>query len=306
MKQLDVKIIENKRVKQGFYRMRLESPYLAKNTRPGQFFEVKCSDTSEPLLRRPLGAHRILKNGIEILYKIVGIGTELLSKRTAGEYLDIIGPLGNGFDIKRTTPVRQSHSRPYTFTGEGGNDERRTAILIAGGIGVAPLVALAEELKKKKNKVVVVIGAKTKSHILCEDEFKSLGCEVRISTEDGSKGHSGLVTDLLRTTSVSSPGLPYRSRLVQAGAGKRTTNNEQRTTIYACGPTAMLKAVAKIAGSRDIPCQVSLEERMACGVGVCLGCPVKIKAKTENRIPNTEYKMICRDGPVFNAEDIAW
>ncbi len=258
MRRLKAKIIEHKKVAQGFYKMRLASGFLAKNSTPGQFVEIKCSEGGEVLLRRPLGVHRILNGGIEVLYEVVGKGTELLSRKRPGDSVDVIGPLGNGFFIKRTT-----------------NDERRTTILIAGGVGVAPLVALAEELRKKKAVVTVIIGAKTKEHILCESNFKKMGCEVKVSTEDGSKGHKGLATDLLLLT------MDY-----------------QLFTIYACGPTAMLKSVAKIAETNRIPCQVSLEERMACGVGVCLGCPVKVKSGG--------YKMVCKDGPVFDAKEIVW
>lgn len=288
MKKLIAKIAENKMVAQGFYRMRIESAYLAKNARPGQFVEIKCSDGNEPLLRRPLGVHRIRENGIELLYEVVGKGTQLLSKKKSGDTVDIIGPLGNGFDLSRTT-----------------HDALRTTIIVAGGIGVAPLVALAEELVHSPQstvhgkKVHVLIGARTKSHILCEAEFKKMGCRVVIATEDGSKGFKGLATDLLRTA-----------------------HDALRTTIYACGPAAMLKTVAKIAGVKRIPCQVSIEERMACGIGVCLGCPVKIKpisvpdgAYSMRYLPSGtgmaastkyEYKMVCKDGPVFNAEEIAW
>jgi dihydroorotate dehydrogenase electron transfer subunit len=279
MKQLKVKIEENKKIGRDFYRMRVESVYLAKNSKPGQFVEVKCSDGLDPLLRRPLGVHRISNNGIEILYEVVGKGTKLLSLKKKGGMLDLIGPLGNGFFVQRTA---------YSV--------QRTAVLVAGGIGAAPLVALAENLKKNKYNVVVMIGAKTKAHILCEDEFKALDCPVSVATEDGSKGENGLVTDLLRST-----------------------HNAVRGTIYACGPTAMLKAVAKIAEMKQMPCQVSMEERMACGVGVCLGCPVKVnrfaglpisRLKQANRQTGKQanyiYKMVCKDGPVFNAEDIAW
>ncbi len=271
MKQLIACIIENKRIAKDFYKMRLESPYLAKNMKPGQFLEVRCSDGIEPLLRRPFSVHRILKNGVEILYEIVGKGTELLSQKKTGEDLDIIGPLGNGF----TTPYTL-HPTPYT-------------LLIAGGIGVAPLVALAEELVKKKERVDVIIGAKTRGHVLCEAEFKSLGCSVNVATEDGSKGKRGLATELLSKL-LTTPTGPI------GPLGRR--HNSKLTTIYACGPNAMLKAVAKIARAKNAPCQVSLEERMACGVGVCLGCPVKVKTN--------EYKMVCKDGPVFNAEEILW
>lgn len=252
MKQLKVKILVNDKVSGSFYRMKLASSYLAKTAKPGQFVEIRCTAGADPLLRRPLGVHRIMKSGIEVLYQVVGKGTELLSAQKAGRELDIIGPLGNGFDLNAL----------------------RSAILIAGGIGVAPLLALAEELGGAH----VMIGAKTKSHVLCENEFKRLGCTVLVATEDGSRGCKGLATDLLRTALQSRDSKP--------------------PIVYACGPMGMLKAVAVIARSYRINCQVSLEERMACGVGVCLGCPVKVRSG--------DYKMVCKDGPVFNAEDIAW
>lgn len=267
MRQLNAKILENKKVVKDFYKIRIESSYLGKFIKPGQFIEVRCSDSINTFLRRPFSAHRILKGGIEILYEIIGKGTEELSQRKAGEALDVIGPLGSGFNIERTAYSAQ-----------------RTAILVAGGMGVAPLVALAEAIVHRtsyivhREKVYVFIGAKRDGHILCEQEFKSLGCEVMVVTEDGSQGEKGLVTDLLKSL--------------------RSTNDERRTTIYACGPNEMLKEVARIAQARRIHCQVSLEERMACGVGACLGCPVKVRGG--------EYKMVCKDGPIFDSEEIAW
>jgi len=274
VKLINAKILANERVGEDFRRMRLAAPYLAGSAKPGQFVEMRCTKGTDPLLRRPLGCHRITRGGIDVLYEIVGRGTELLAQKKAGESLDLIGPLGNGF-------------APETAG---------AAILVAGGIGVAPLVALAEGLAQsakrmahsgKRNNIHVIIGAKTKNHILCEDEFKKLGCSVKVSTEDGSKGHKGLATellpDLLRDT------IPTR----------HAPRAMRYATIYACGPAGMLKAVAGIARSHKVPCQVSLEERMACGVGVCLGCPVKMKA-------SGEYKMVCKDGPVFNSEEILW
>ena len=268
MKQLNVKIIENKRIAQGFYKMRLGSAYLAKNSKPGQFVEIKCSEDGEVLLRRPLGVHRILNGGIEVLYEVIGKGTALLSKRKAGEVLDVIGPLGNGFILPRIT-----------------DHERRTTVLIAGGMGVAPLVALAEALVHGQQSTVHVkriyalLGACKKEHLLCEDDFKKIGCEVLVSTEDGSRGKRGLATELLKYL-LSAKRYPLNA------------------TIYACGPAAMLKTIAKIAEAKRIPCQVSMEERMACGVGACLGCPVKVRSGG--------YKMVCKDGPVFDAKEIAW
>lgn len=252
MKQIKVKILSNDRVNGSFYRLKLASGYLAKSAKPGQFIEILCAEGIDPLLRRPLGVHKTTKSGIEVLYEVVGRGTELLSRQKVGCRLDIIGPLGSGFNIT----------------------ESKSAILVAGGIGVAPLVALAEGLGEAH----VIIGARTKSHVLCENEFKLAGCTVAVATEDGSKGFKGLATDLLKDA------LKLSDYKVSA--------------IYACGPAGMLKAVAKIAANHRVQCQVSLEERMACGVGVCLGCPVKVISG--------EYKMVCKDGPVFDAEDIAW
>jgi dihydroorotate dehydrogenase electron transfer subunit len=272
MKQLKVKILANDKVSNSFYKMKLASNYLAKSAKPGQFIEVRCTAGVDPLLRRPLGVHRITKSGIEVLYEIVGKGTELLSAQKAGRELDIIGPLGNGFGIRHT------------------KYDVRTTILVAGGIGVAPLVALAEELGNAH----VIIGARTKSHVLCENEFKRLGCTVSVATEDGSKGHKGLATDLLKDALAARK----NTQIYPAPEAPDDRAFQRNAQIYACGPTGMLKAVAQIAASHHIKCQVSLEERMACGVGVCLGCPVKVKSG--------DYRIVCKDGPVFNAEDIAW
>ena len=140
---------------------------------------------------------------------------------------------------------------------------------------------------RKRKKIYVLIGGKTKNHITCENDFKKIGCKVYVSTEDGTKGRKGFVTDLLKT---------YLSAI----------RYPLSATIYACGPTEMLKAVAQIAKAKQVPCQVLLEEHMACGIGACLGCPVKVKAKYVVRNTNYEYKMVCKDGPVFNAEEVVW
>ena len=134
----------------------------------------------------------------------------------------------------------------------------------------------------KYGNITAIIGACKKSHVLCESDMNKTGAEVMVATEDGSKGRKGLVTDLLS------------SELKKA-------ESKNRVAIYACGPKGMLKAVAGIAAKHDIPCQVSMEEHMACGVGVCLGCPVKVKAGNKY-----EYKMVCKDGPVFDAGEIVW
>jgi dihydroorotate dehydrogenase electron transfer subunit len=260
MRRIDAKILENKKVAPDVWRMTIGSSYLGGNSKPGQFVEIRCACGTEPLLRRAFGVHIIRKGGIGLLYQVVGRGTELLTKKRPGEELDILGPLGNWF-----------------------GQECRAAIMVAGGVGVAPFLALAEDLKRKRRKVTVLLGDVTSRHILCEKELKKIGCNVLIATEDGSKGHRGLVTDLLKSL-------------------LRTTADESRTTIYACGPDAMSKTVANIAATHGIECQVSLGDRMACGVGVCLGCPVKVRSK----ITGYEYKMACKDGPVFDAKEVVW
>ena len=262
-------------------RMRVHAPALAREARPGQFVEVRCSERGETLLRRPFGVHRILRDGIEMLYEVVGKGTTLLALKKAGDEVDIIGPLGNGFSVGSRAGIRRANSE-----GQG----TRVEVLVAGGIGVAPMVALAEKIAasgkgqgaRKKQRTIVLIGARTKSHVVCAGDFKKLGAKVVVTTDDGSLGTKGFVTE------------PLKKALAAAGNGI--------TAVYACGPTPMLKVVAALAREHHVPCQVSLEEHMACGVGVCLGCPVKVRKD----LVETEYKMVCKDGPVFDAEQVVW
>ena len=271
-----VKILRNINVRGSYFKLSFESARFAKYSDPGQFMLIKADSGLEPFLRKPFGFHRVDRNNIEALYEIVGKGTEILSSKKPGDHLDIIGPLGKGFNYR------------------GQRTEDRGQILVAGGIGVAALVFLAEELKnqrtkeRKNTKVVALIGAKTKRAILCEREFKDLGCEVMVATDDGSKGHKGFVTDLLEQVLLG--------RGTPCGCPKGG-HKARPYTIYACGPKPMMKETARIAAQHKVPCQVLLEEYMACGVGVCLGCAVMTK---------DGYKMVCKDGPVFNAEEVIW
>lgn len=248
---LKVEIIANQKVTKDYFKLTFNAPLIAKLAKPGQFVNVRINEGVEPLLRRPFSIHRVMHNSISLLYKVVGRGTEILSEKKPGEHLDIIGPLGKGFEY--SSPVRQFASSP---------------VLIAGGMGVAPLVFLAEKLTDYRP--IVLIGAKTKSEILCAKEFKDLGCEVKIATDDGSQGFKGKVTELLK---------------------------DLLGTIYACGPKPMLKEIARISQEFKVPAQVSLEEHMACAIGACLGCVVKTKNGS---------KRVCADGPVFKQEQINW
>lgn len=297
MKNIKARILSNLKIHDGYFKMGVQAPQVAQSAKPGQFIQIRCSDTLDPFLRRPFSVHRVrARKEIEILYEVVGKGTKILAEKKQGDFIDILGPLGTGFTLPRIT-----------------NDERRITILIAGGIGVAPLVFLAEELAREKIKTIVLIGTKTRNLILCEKDFKKIASGVHIATQDGTRGHKGLVSglfkEILRTRAV-------RRSLGEVGNDERPFDFAQgrRVTIYACGPNAMLRTIAGICGKRQVECQVSLEEKMACGTGACLGCAVKVKEvisppftlPKKERMEGFTYKLACKDGPVFNAKQIIW
>jgi len=263
---IKVKILSKKEVAPNIYLMRLASSTIAQQAIPGQFVHIRCSKDCYPLLRRPLSIHRIdkEKGEIFILFQVVGEGTKLLAQRAVRDDLDILGPIGNGFSIF---------------------PESKKVLMVGGGMGVAPLLALAEESIDQDKKVRTLIGAPGKELVISEDIFKSLGAKVDIATEDGSYKYKGSVTGLL--TEVISGWIPDQ--------------------IFACGPKPMLKKVAEIASNTNIDCQLSLEERMACGIGACLGCVCKIKTKNkkEDKV-KYEFKRVCVDGPIFKASEVIW
>ena len=254
--QIKAKIISNKRLSGNYWHLEFESGLIAKHAVAGQFVNIRVTDGVAPLLRRPLSIHGIKGQKVKVIYEILGTGTQTLSTRKPGEFLDILGPLGKGFDYPRL--VKSSKAKN---------------ILIAGGMGVAPLVFLAEKLKLSKP--LVLIGARSRKQILCQQEFKDLGCAVKLATDDGSVGFKGRVTDLLKIVLEAS----------------------KPSNIFSCGPHPMLKTVAQLAGEHKINAQLSLEEHMACGIGACLGCVVATK---------TGYKTVCKDGPVFSSEELVW
>ena len=253
------KVLENNKVAPEHFRVKLAAPKISRESIPGQFIMIKCSDATDPLLRRPISLNKIdqTKGTIDILFRVIGKGTRLLSEIEPGEDLDIIGPLGNGFKIDATKEV---------------------AILVGGGAGIAPLLGLAKEISVKAKAKYALIGANNINAVLCEDDFQALGFETIVSTDDGTYGLKGRVTDMLMEI-IGSKLSPVNS------------------IIYACGPRPMVKELESISTQYKIPCQVSLEEWMACGFGACNGCTVKTKQG---------YKKVCSDGPIFNAEDILW
>jgi dihydroorotate dehydrogenase electron transfer subunit len=261
-KVIKTEITSNRKVARDHFVMELEAPYLAKNAKPGQFVNVKVSEnTTDPLLRIPLGIHAVRNKRVKMLYKVVGQATEILSAKRKGEMLDVLGPIGNGYDLS-----------PLSKKGA-------SAALVAGGHGVAPLYGLAEAITKRKKKVAFFTGAGTADHIVCDKELRKLGVKVYIATEDGSQGKKCYVTDILKEHF------------------ERTSDDKKRMIIYACGPRPMLAAVARFSKQVGVPAQVSLDAYMACGTGACLGCAIETV---------DGYKLVCKDGPVFDAQEIRW
>ncbi|MCP4651819.1 MAG: dihydroorotate dehydrogenase electron transfer subunit [Candidatus Omnitrophica bacterium] len=258
MKYEQLKVKEIKKVKSDVFLLSFTSLYLAKKSLPGNFINIKIPPT---ILRRPFSIHKIDKNTIYVLFRVRGKGTKILSEYKKGSPLDVIGPLGNGFAV--------------------GNAKKN--ILIAGGIGVAPLVFLAKRLRQNhKAHVEVILGAKTKKELLCSWELKQIGCSVLVATDDGSQGVKGTVVNLLN------------DRI--KGQVKTCPYEQFNSNIYVCGPEVMFRGVSKaLKGYPNIKCQVSFEQFMGCGLGTCCGCTIDTKSG---------YKKVCKDGPVFNIRDI--
>ncbi|GAB4271736.1 MULTISPECIES: dihydroorotate dehydrogenase electron transfer subunit [Deferrisoma] len=239
-----------------YYRLRLR-PAVPFEAAPGQFVMLQVGEGIDPLLRRPFSIHRLDPHAggeFEVLFRVVGKGTRMLSRRHVGDRVDVLGPLGRGFSLDAEEPV-----------------------LVGGGVGVAPLLFLAEAFLARGVRPRLVLGARSDRDLLCHGDFECLAIPSEVVTEDGSLGEPGLVTK------------PLARVLDQAGPGAR---------VYACGPVPMLRAVAAQAASRGVACEVSLEAQMACGMGACLGCVV--------RSASGEYVRVCKEGPVFDAREIDW
>jgi dihydroorotate dehydrogenase electron transfer subunit len=232
----------------------MDAPSVAEVAKPGQFVMVRCGESHDPLLRRPLGIHRVDGAGrLALLYGIAGRGTAWLSQRKPGDLVDLIGPLGNGFVV-----------RPDT----------RSLLLLAGGIGFTPLAFMAETAIKEGRTARVVMGARSAQYLYPESQLPK-GISIVTATEDGSeaKGRTGQVTQIISEFA------------------------HEADQVFACGPAGMYKAMAGLDCLKGKSVQVSLEERMACGLGACYGCTVKTRKG---------LKEVCRDGPVFELADIVW
>ncbi len=253
-------IKENKKLLKDHYLLTLHPLDKIKTPGPGNFFMLSVNNGLDPLLKRPISVHRLLGDDFQLLYRVVGKGTDILSSKKVGDTLEVLGPLGNGFpNIKSNENV----------------------ILIAGGLGIAPIFGLAESImkKRKKDPPILFYGARTKNEVILTSTLKSIEIDPIISTDDGTLGKKGNVVSALNN---------YLTRNSKPGT---------KNILFACGPEPMLKALSAFAIKNSIDGYVALEQNMACGLGTCLGCVVT----TVNG-----YKRVCKEGPVFPINEIIW
>ncbi|MGB2867120.1 MAG: dihydroorotate dehydrogenase electron transfer subunit [Bacteroidota bacterium] len=240
-------------VAEGMFVLRFVSAEIAGSVKPGQFVNIRAAEAiGGPLLRRPFSVSRVEGDKVELFFNVIGTGTRLLSSKRVGDRLDVLGPLG----------------KPY-----GLEDIGETAILVGGGLGVAPFPLLTTALVQSRKQILTLIGSRTKKQ-LYSDHLQN----VHIATDDGSKGFKGNVVELLEN---------HLAGNTMVGA-----------KIFGCGPTRMLMSLTSAAKKWNIPCELSLEGDMACGIGICQGCPVEVtKGKKK-------YSLVCTDGPTFNCLDV--
>lgn len=272
--QFTATVIFNRELTPGYWHLRVTAPAAFAQAEPGQFVMVRVSSAIDPLLRRPLAvfdagrlpteqARAGQEAFFDMLYHVVGKGTGILSQAAAGNTVDVLGPLGKGFEL-------------------GQPDEEK--LLVGGGIGLAPLFLLARALRQQQApNVHLFAGGRSREDVLCFDEFIQLGVQGHAATNDGSFGEQGFVT------------VPLARHLDGL--------NGRAATIFACGPEPMLRAVARLAAERSVPCQVSLEGYMACGVGACLACVTPGRNHSQT---TPDYRCVCAEGPVFDANDLQW
>lgn len=242
-------LIKKEEIAKDIFDFVLECPTLAKKAKAGQFAHIAIPGKT---LRRPISICDATEKTLRIVFQVKGEGTKILSQSKVGDEIDILAPLGHGFEIP----------------------ENKKIAFIGGGIGVPPMLYSA----KKADNAIAILGFRNKDAIILTEDFEEVCEKVYITTDDGSAGIHGFTTDVL----------------------KEIVNNVD--LVCACGPTPMLKAIAQICKDNSKPCQVSLEERMGCGIGACLVCA----CKTLDKKGNTEHSHVCKKGPVYNAEEVVW
>ncbi len=248
------KVIANKRLCPRFFCLSLDAKSILKSIKPGQFVHIKVNEGLEPFFRRPFSVYRAQKT-LDVFFEPVGPGTKILSQKKPGDVLDVLGPLGNSFSL------------PPKGT--------KQVVMIAGGIGVAPFLLLTDQLKSRGLELILLFGARTKEHTFPMTEFKKNGVKVYVSTDDGSVGVKGRVSELFDKIKLDS----------------------KTTQLYTCGPHPMMHAVQRFAKEHDLRCEASCEEVMACALGACLGCSIKT---------TKGYKTVCYDGPVFDVQEVVF
>jgi dihydroorotate dehydrogenase electron transfer subunit len=276
--QSRVRVVENVRLARDTYRVRFECPEIARRVEPGQFVMLRLAGLNDPLLGRPLALYDVVLDagatpiGIDIVYLVMGKMTRRLAEVSSGDELDIWGPLGNGFPPRTTEHL----------------------IMVAGGIGQTPFLALGREYLGRRQygdpprsvprarRVTLCYGVRTAALLAGVPDFEAAGFDVRLSSDDGSVGHHGLVTDLLDSLLNETRG---KDRLVAC-----------------CGPEPMMHAVGELCQRRETPCLVSLETPMACGIGICFSCVTKVRQPDGG----WDWKRTCVEGPIFDAAKIEW
>lgn len=256
MKQLSAAVVENRPIARDLYKMTLEWEPRAGMPRPGQFLTVRVSSATVPLLRRPFAfaGYAGDPSRVSVIYQKRGQGTEILAGVGVGDSLDIVGPLGNTFELPATN---------------------EKCVVVAGGIGFGPMLYLASTLASGGNEVLFVFGCRSKEFVPDTETFK--GFDPVICTDDGSQGFGGTVVDYLRTLGT------------EIGSFR----------LFACGPTPMLRACHEFALEQEVSCEVAMEQVMACGVGACMGCVIRVRS-------GSGFARVCTEGPVFDSREIIW
>jgi dihydroorotate dehydrogenase electron transfer subunit len=265
-------VLSHKKYGEHYHSLTIVAPAIGERVRPGQFVNIACGKNRSSILRRPFSVYRVHKRGgwsstIEVVFDIRGPGTDYLANLRAHASVDLIGPLGRGFGV----PKRRAH-----------------CLLVGGGIGAAPLFFLADDLRNDGHRVDALLGARTAGMLLSQIELRRLASVCRVTTDDGSAGTQGLVTDVLE------------EMIEKCGT----------EVVYTCGPDPMMAAVSRICAERKIPVQAAVEELMACGYGVCMTCvkPVRRtrRAKKNENGEEIVYARSCTEGPVFNGAAVVW
>jgi dihydroorotate dehydrogenase electron transfer subunit len=277
--QRTVTVVENLPVARDTYRLRLDDPEMARSIVPGQFLMVRAGTATDPLLGRPFALYDVARDSagrptaLDVVYLVVGKGTAALAECQPGDRLTVWGPLGNGFATAPEPPG------PVVF--------------VAGGIGQTPFLALGRWWLGRASyggraagpgratEATLLYGVRTAALAACVDDFRDAGVTVELATDDGSAGHRGFVTELL---------------------ARRLERGERPARVVGCGPPAMLAALARLTSRYAIPCDVSLENHMACGFGACFSCVAPVRQPDGS----VDLRRVCVEGPVFPAADIVW